>query len=112
MLETLIVLLKVLFECLVDKSADNKSMKIYPLSQHAKSFLYTSRSGDVEIKLRNRGVDAFKHDEYGDSIIVQRKFSNDGGSSYKLKAKNGKIHIWPVKQILRVKLPLFSYPSV
>ena len=72
-------------------------MKDDPLSQHAKIFLYPSRSGDVEIKLRNRGVDAFKHDEYGDSIIVQRKFSNDGGSSYKLKAKNGKIHIGPVK---------------
>ena len=87
-------------------------MKNDPLSQHAKGLLYPCRSGDVEIKLRNRGVDAFKHDEYGDSIIVQRKFSNDGGSSYKLKAKNGKIHIEPVKQLFSVKLPLYSYPSV
>ena len=50
---------------------------------------FSFRTADVEIKLRNRGVDAFKHSDYGDSIIVQRKFNNDGSSQYKLKSKDG-----------------------
>ena len=62
-------------------------------------FFISFRTGDVEIKLRNRGVDAFKHDEYGDSIIVQRKFSGDGGSQYRLKSKDGTLSdyfLWAV----------------
>ena len=53
------------------------------------------RTADVEIKLRNRGLDAFKHDEYGDAIIVHRKFNNDGSSQYKLKSKDGRLGFLP-----------------
>ena len=48
------------------------------------------RSGQVSVQLRNRGSDAFKHSEYGDSIIIERRITADGGSSYKLKSRKGK----------------------
>lgn len=49
------------------------------------------RSGQVSVQLRNRGSDAFKHSEYGDSIIIERRITTDGGSSYKLKSRKGKV---------------------
>ena len=48
------------------------------------------RSGQVSVQLRNSGSDAFKHSEYGDSIIIERRITADGGSSYKLKSRKGK----------------------
>ncbi|XP_066916524.1 structural maintenance of chromosomes protein 6-like [Clytia hemisphaerica] len=50
-------------------------------------------SSTVEITLRNRNThtDAYKHHEYGDSIIVERKISSEGTGSYKIKNKEGKV---------------------
>lgn len=45
----------------------------------------------VSIKLRNRGQDAYKPVEYGDYITVERRISNDGSGSYKIKDKDGKV---------------------
>ena len=41
------------------------------------------------IKLNNRGQDAYKPEEYGTSIIVERRFSSDG-SAYRIKNSEGK----------------------
>ena len=43
----------------------------------------------VSIKLRNRGQDAYKPDDYGESITVERRISSDGSGSYKLKSHDG-----------------------
>eukprot|EP00105_Crassostrea_gigas_P004900 XP_011418269.1 PREDICTED: structural maintenance of chromosomes protein 6 isoform X1 [Crassostrea gigas] len=57
-----------------------------------KGFIKTGKyNAEVEIHLRNRGPDAFKASTYGDKIIVERKFTHDGSSSYKLKSKEGKV---------------------
>lgn len=45
---------------------------------------------DVKLQLRNRGLDAYKPEVYGDSIIIERRISRDGGSSYKIKSAKGK----------------------
>lgn len=45
----------------------------------------------ISIKLRNRGPDAFKPDLYGPSIIVERRISRDGGTTWKLKDAHGKL---------------------
>ncbi|KAG0091325.1 Structural maintenance of chromosomes protein 6 [Podila epicladia] len=45
---------------------------------------------DVKLQLRNRGPDAYKPDVYGESIIIERRISRDGGSSYKIKSSKGK----------------------
>ena len=55
-------------------------------------FFVLTSTGEVEITLRNRGPDAFHPELYGPSIRVNRKFSSDGGSQYKLKSKDGKNH--------------------
>lgn len=55
-----------------------------------KGFIKSGKyNAEVEIHLRNRGPDAFKASTYGDKIIVERKFTHDGSSSYKLKSKEG-----------------------
>ncbi|KAK3085167.1 hypothetical protein FSP39_025362 [Pinctada imbricata] len=57
-----------------------------------KSLIKTGKqTAEVEIVLRNRGPDAFKHNAYGDAIIVNRKFTADGGSHYKIKSKTGRV---------------------
>lgn len=56
-----------------------------------KQFIRTGeRSSQVLITLRNRGGDAYRHDVYGDSILVERIISSDGTGSYKIKNSSGK----------------------
>jgi chromosome segregation ATPase len=43
------------------------------------------------VRIRNVGPDAFKHDVYGDLIVIERKIVKDGSSSYKIRSKNGRI---------------------
>ncbi|XP_065648710.1 structural maintenance of chromosomes protein 6 isoform X2 [Hydra vulgaris] len=43
------------------------------------------------VTLRNRGTDAFKPDQYGSSIIIERKITADGSSSYKIKNKQNQV---------------------
>ena len=53
-------------------------------------FFYHNRTAEVEIRLRNKGPDAYKHDLYGDSVVIQRKISADGGTRYALKSERGR----------------------
>ena len=57
-----------------------------------KSFIKSGKqTAELEIHLRNRGPDAYKPAEYGNTIIVERKLTKDGGSHYRLKSKEGKL---------------------
>ena len=55
--------------------------------------LFSYSSGQVSVQLRNVGTDAYKHAVYGDSIIVERKITAEGGSSYKIKSSEGKTQL-------------------
>lgn len=44
----------------------------------------------MTIHLKNQGEEAYKHDLYGDSIVITRRFTREGSSSYKIKSKDGK----------------------
>lgn len=55
-----------------------------------KYIFYHNRTAEVEIRLRNKGPDAYKHELYGDSIVIQRKISADGGTRYALKSERGR----------------------
>ncbi|XP_064487285.1 structural maintenance of chromosomes protein 6-like [Ornithodoros turicata] len=50
-----------------------------------------TRSAEVTVQLSNKGPDAYRPGVYGGSIIVQRRLSHDGSSSYKIKAANGTV---------------------
>ncbi|EFX00951.1 DNA repair protein [Grosmannia clavigera kw1407] len=45
--------------------------------------------GILAVRIKNCGEDAYEHDVYGDSIIVERHFSKTGTSSFKLKSATG-----------------------
>lgn len=45
----------------------------------------------MTVKIKNQGAAAYKRDLYGDVIIVERQFNIHGGSSFKLKSKDGRI---------------------
>ncbi|XP_072046479.1 structural maintenance of chromosomes protein 6-like [Amphiura filiformis] len=62
----------------------------------------------VTIKLRNRGSDAYKPELYGNSIIIERKMTSDGGSSYKLKSADNKRTISNKKEELDHILDQFN----
>ncbi|XP_075524709.1 structural maintenance of chromosomes protein 6-like [Dermacentor variabilis] len=47
------------------------------------------RSAEVSIRLQNKGFDAYKHKQYGDSIVITRRLTADGSSQYKIKSCNG-----------------------
>ncbi|PWW79239.1 P-loop containing nucleoside triphosphate hydrolase protein [Tuber magnatum] len=44
----------------------------------------------ITVKLKNRG-DGFKTEQYGDAILIERNFTRDGSSGYKLKSSDGKV---------------------
>ena len=46
----------------------------------------------IKIKLKNYGEDAFKPNDYGLHIIVERKISSDGAGSYKVCNERGKLN--------------------
>ncbi len=48
-------------------------------------------AAEVSIQLKNKGDEAYRHKEFGDSIIITRKFTMEGSSSWKIKSKDGKI---------------------
>ncbi|KAK3375984.1 P-loop containing nucleoside triphosphate hydrolase protein [Lasiosphaeria ovina] len=41
--------------------------------------------GVLSVKIKNAGQDAYRHDIYGDSIIVERHFNKSGNSGFKVK---------------------------
>jgi hypothetical protein len=45
----------------------------------------------VTISLKNQGEEAYKPKEYGKSIVITRRFSKEGSSSWKIKSKDGRI---------------------
>jgi hypothetical protein len=48
-------------------------------------------AAEVSIHLKNQGEEAYKHDLYGDSIVITRRFTREGSSSYKIKSRDGKV---------------------
>ncbi|KAK0669740.1 putative structural maintenance of chromosomes protein 6 [Cercophora samala] len=48
----------------------------------------------LRVQIKNQGVDAFKHDVYGDSITVERHFTKTGnsGNGFKVKTATGAVH--------------------
>jgi chromosome segregation ATPase len=46
---------------------------------------------EVTITIKNQGEEAYKPKEYGKSIIITRRFTKEGSSSWKIKSKDGKV---------------------
>ncbi|THH10198.1 hypothetical protein EW145_g1501 [Phellinidium pouzarii] len=56
-----------------------------------KSFIREGQSAaEVTITIKNEGDDAYRPDAYGKSIVITRRFTKEGSSSYKIKSKDGK----------------------
>ncbi|KAF6747454.1 hypothetical protein DFP72DRAFT_919874 [Ephemerocybe angulata] len=56
-----------------------------------KSFIREGQhEAKITLKIKNEGPEAFKPDQYGDSIIIQRRFNKDGGSSWKIMDGEGR----------------------
>ncbi|KFM69730.1 Structural maintenance of chromosomes protein 6, partial [Stegodyphus mimosarum] len=49
------------------------------------------RSAVVSVTLKNCGISSYKPDEYGDKITVERSFTNEGSSNYKIRSAEGKV---------------------
>ena len=57
-----------------------------------KSFVKEGQQhGNLVVKIKNAGTDAYQHHIYGDSIIVERHFSKSGASGFKVKNEHGRI---------------------
>ncbi|PNY27249.1 Structural maintenance of chromosomes protein 6, partial [Tolypocladium capitatum] len=57
-----------------------------------KSFVKEGQEqGSLVVKIKNAGTDAYQHDIYGDSIIVERHFAKSGSSGFKIKSEQGRI---------------------
>ncbi|KAF4222563.1 hypothetical protein CNMCM5878_003601 [Aspergillus fumigatiaffinis] len=60
--------------------------------QSLKSFIKEGKeSATIIVRLKNQGDGAYMPDDYGKSIIIERHFSKNGTSGFKIKAENGRI---------------------
>lgn len=48
-------------------------------------------ASEVSVVIKNRGDEAYKPDLYGRSIIVTRRFTKDGSSTWKIKNWQGRV---------------------
>ncbi|GBE83226.1 Structural maintenance of chromosomes protein [Sparassis crispa] len=57
-----------------------------------KSFIREGQSvAEVTVCLKNQGEEAYKPKDYGKTIVITRRFTREGSSSYKIKSKEGKV---------------------
>ena len=45
----------------------------------------------IIVKIKNHGETAYMHQEYGNTIIVERSFNRSGASSFKIKSEKGRL---------------------
>jgi structural maintenance of chromosomes protein 6 len=58
----------------------------------AKTFIKTNKErADISITLTNEGGDAYKPDQYGKRITIERRITKDGTSIYKTKDSTGHV---------------------
>ena len=73
------------------KELHKRRTKVSYLRFEILSFLILEFSAaEVTITIKNEGEDAYKPSVYGKSIVVTRRFTKEGNSSYKIKSKDGK----------------------
>lgn len=78
-------ILTAIMVCLGGKAnATNRAQSLKALIREGAS------QAEVKLQLRNQGLDAYKPEIYGDSIIIERRISKDGTSGYKIKSSKGK----------------------
>ncbi|CDO70857.1 hypothetical protein BN946_scf184801.g50 [Trametes cinnabarina] len=57
-----------------------------------KSFIREGQAvSEVTVVLKNQGEEAYRPKEYGRSIVITRRFTKEGASSYKIKSRDGKV---------------------
>ncbi|KAL4973253.1 hypothetical protein BDW66DRAFT_142642 [Aspergillus desertorum] len=60
--------------------------------QSLKSFIKEGKeSATIIVRIKNQGDGAYLPDDLGKSIVVERHFSRNGASSFKIKADNGRV---------------------
>ena len=65
--------------------------------QSLKSFIkHGQDSASLSVRVKNQGANAYQPDVYGPSIIIERSFTANGGSGYKIKNSAG--HIMSTKK--------------
>ncbi|CCJ28575.1 unnamed protein product [Pneumocystis jirovecii] len=50
-----------------------------------------ANSSSVTIILKNTGDDAYMHDIYGDTIIIERRFTRESGGGYKIRSSDNRV---------------------
>ncbi|KAG1689644.1 Structural maintenance of chromosomes protein 6 [Nymphon striatum] len=63
----------------------NRGSSIKNFIKNGKSFT------EISVKLKNQGPDAYKVEQYGNFIIVERRIFLDGSSQYKIRSESGQV---------------------
>ncbi|KAI0357379.1 P-loop containing nucleoside triphosphate hydrolase protein [Trametes cingulata] len=57
-----------------------------------KSFIREGQAvAEVTVMLKNQGEEAYRPKDYGRSIVITRRFTKEGASSYKIKSRDGRV---------------------
>lgn len=58
---------------------------MYTLSSISTPLLILQSVSEITITLKNQGEEAYKPHEYGKSILITRRFTREGSSTWKIK---------------------------
>lgn len=67
----------------------NRTFLIYFTLQCGLIILYSA--AEVTIHIKNQGSEAYRHEDYGDSIVITRRFTKDGSASWKIKSADDRL---------------------
>lgn len=58
---------------------------------HDETCAHENRSCMLSVKIKNHGETGYRNELYGDSIVIERHFSRNGGSGFKMKSASGRV---------------------
>ncbi|KJA20562.1 hypothetical protein HYPSUDRAFT_142094 [Hypholoma sublateritium FD-334 SS-4] len=57
-----------------------------------KSFIREGQgASEVTLHIKNQGEEPFRHEVYGNTVVITRKFTKEGSSSWKIKSADGRV---------------------
>lgn len=79
------------------------------------NMLYSA--AEVTIHIKNRGSEAYRHEDYGDSIVITRRFTKDGSASWKIKSADDRLisskkdEVAAISDHMSIQVSVYYIPS-
>jgi hypothetical protein len=93
-------------QLVVDQVSNPSSVKVNRMYSSLASMFTVlnklSSVAEVTVRIKNQGDEAYRPQDYGKSIIITRKFTKEGSTTWKIKSKDGKVVSTKKEELARI----------